>query len=179
MQYEKDLVGRKAIEFCLKDKNNKKVCLNDLKTKWIVLFFFDKTSLDSPNSELLYYSKIKEEFDDLNVHVVGIGPVSEEEIKKFASEHDIKTTILSDLDYKISEEYGVVYIDKNEIKNILPMTFLINKSRIVSKVWNREKFYYRLSGYADNLIELWDQSKMWAHIDKIFEAIELLEKNEV
>ncbi len=177
MEYKKDLEGNKAIDFCLYDKNHKKICLVDFRKKWTVLFFFDKNSLKSPISELFYYSKVKKEFDDLNAEVIGIGPVSEKEINKFCSEHEIKTIILSDPDYKVSEEYGVTFIDKDGSKRILPITFLINKKGLVSKIWNREKFYYRLTGYADNLIELWEQSKMWAHISKVFEAIELMDKN--
>jgi peroxiredoxin Q/BCP len=176
MTYDKHIEGEKAINFCLKDKNKKKICLEEIKSSWIILFFFDKSLLESENSDILYYSKVKGEFEELRAELIGIGPVSEEEIGKFCLEHKCNITLLSDLDYKVSENYGVVYLDKNNNKRILPMTFLINKKSIVSKVWNREKMYYRFSGYADNLIELWEQSKMWAHITKVIDAIELLDK---
>jgi peroxiredoxin Q/BCP len=177
MPYEKHLEGEQAINFCLKDKDKKNICLKELKDKWLVLFFFDKSSLESDNSEILYYSKVEDEFKNLKAELIGIGPVTEKEISKFCLGHDVNLILLSDVDYKVSEEYGVVFFDTDGIKKILPMTFLINKDRIVSKVWNREKMYYRFSGYADNLIELWEQSKMWAHITKVVDAIELLDKN--
>lgn len=178
MPYEKHLEGEQAINFCLKDKDQKKVCLKELKSKWIVLFFFDKSSLKSDNSEILYYSKVEDEFKDLKAKLIGIGPVTEKEISKFCLEHNISNILLlSDADYNVSEEYGVVFSDKEGTKKILPMTFLINKEGIVSTIWNREQMYYRFSGYADNLIELWEQIKMWAHITKVLEAIELLDKN--
>lgn len=176
MPYEKRLEGEPAINFCLNDKGQKRICLNELKNKWTVLFFFDKTSLESDNSEILYYSKAEDEFNDLKAKLVGIGPVTEKEISKFSSEHDIKIVLLSDLDYKISKEYGVVFFDKEDNKKILPMTFLINEEGIVSKIWNREKMYYRFSGYAGNLIELWERGKMWAHISLVIDAIELSNK---
>jgi len=179
MEYDKKSEGKKAIEFCLSDMDQNQICLKDYKGKWIVLFFFDKTSLESPNSELFYYSRSINDFDKLNAHVIGVGPVSAQETKKFCNENDIKITILCDFDYKILEKYEVINYDKKGDKKVLPITFLINKDGIVSKIWNREKFYYRLTGYADNLIELWDQSKMWAHIYKVIDAIEQFEKKQI
>ncbi|NPV50341.1 MAG: redoxin domain-containing protein [Candidatus Methanofastidiosum sp.] len=176
MPYEKHLEGEKALNFCLYNKDEKKVCLNEIKSDWIVLFFFDKSILESENSDILYYSKVKDDFKELKAELVGVGPVSQKEISNFCLEHNPDIMLLSDFDYKVSEEYGVVFLDKENNKRILPMTFLINKKGIVSKVWNREKMYYRFSGYADNLIELWEQSKMWAHITKVIDAIELLDK---
>ena len=37
--------------------------------------------------------------------------------------------------------------------------------------------YYRFSGYGGNAVDLWEQSRMWAHIDKVLDAIELLDKH--
>lgn len=176
MQYDKKLEGHKAIDFCLNDINHNKICLKDLRKKWSILFFFDKTSLESQNSELIYYSKSKDEFEKFNAEIIGVGPVPDKEIKKFCKNHDIKILILSDFDYKISEKYGVVYKDNNESRKILPITFLINKDGIVSKIWNREKMYYRFDGYADNLVEVWKDVRMWAHISKVFDAIEILDR---
>jgi len=177
MPYEKHLEGEQAIDFCLRDKDKKTICLRELNNKWTVLFFFDKSSLESSNSEILYYSKVEDEFKDLEAELIGIGPVPEKEISKFCLEHGVNIILLSDVDYKVSAEYGVVFFDIRGIKKILPMTFLINKDRIVSKIWNREKMYYRFSGYADNLVEVWEHIKMWAHITKVLDAIELLDKH--
>ena len=176
MPYEKHLEGEQAINFCLNDKGQKNICLKELKSKWIVLFFIDKSSLESDNSEVLYYSKAEGEFKDLKAELIGIVPVNEKEINKFCLEHDIHIRLLSDLDYNISREYGVVFFDKEGNKKILPMTFLINKDRIVSSIWNREKMYYRYSGYGGNAIDLWEKGKMWAHISLVTDAIELLNK---
>ncbi|KYC45558.1 MAG: thioredoxin-dependent thiol peroxidase [Candidatus Methanofastidiosum methylothiophilum] len=177
MQYKKLIEGERAINFCLKDKENKKICLDELKSKWIVLFFFDKNSFESENSEIIYYSKTQNEFTEIKAELIGIGPVNGKDINNFCSKHNIDIKLLSDLNYNVSEDYGVVYFDNYGNMKILPMTFLINRERNISKIWNREKMYYRFSGYADNLIELWEQSKMWAHISKVLDAIELLDKN--
>jgi len=176
MPYEMHLNGERAINFCLNDKDEKNICLNELNSEWIVLFFFDRNSLKSDNSEIFFYSKAKNEFESLRAQLIGLGPVSEIEIKNFCLKNDVNIILLSDMDYKISKEYGVVYFDKENNKKILPMTFLINKKRIVSKLWNREKMYYRFSGYAGNPIELWEKGKMWAHISLVVDAIKLLDK---
>ncbi len=176
MKYEKLVEGVRAINFCLKDKNKNIVCLDEFKTKWRVIFFFDKSSLESSNSEILYYSKAKDDFNKLNTVLIGIGPVSEKEISQFCSEHQIQIILLSDLDYKVSEEYGVIFFDKNEEKKILPMTFLIDINDSLLRVWNREKMYYRYSGYGGNAIDLWEKGKMWAHISLVTDFIKLLDK---
>lgn len=176
MPYEKHLEGEQAINFCLNDKNHNEICLNDFSSKWKVLFFFDKISLESPNSEIIYYSKVRDEFKDLNAELIGIGPVSEKEIDKFCKEYNINIILLSDADYKISKKYGVVFMDKENKKKILPMTFLINKDDVISRVWNREKMYYRFSGYGGNAIDLWEQGKMWAHISIVNDYIEFFDK---
>ena len=36
--------------------------------------------------------------------------------------------------------------------------------------------YYRFDGYADNLVEVWKDVRMWAHISKVFDAIEILDR---
>ncbi|KYC52389.1 MAG: thioredoxin-dependent thiol peroxidase [Candidatus Methanofastidiosum methylothiophilum] len=176
MPYEKHLEGEQAINFCLNDKKQDKICLNNFRGKWKVIFFFDKNSLESPNSDIIYYSKVRDEFKDLNAELIGIGPVSEKEIDKFCAEHDINIILLSDVDYKISGEYGVILFDKEKKKKILPMTFLINKDDVISRVWNREKMYYRFSGYGGNAIDLWEQGKMWAHISIVTDYIEFFDK---
>lgn len=176
MPYEKHLEGERVINFCLNDKDNNSICLDKIKSRWRLLFFFDKSSLELDNSEILYYSKAKDDFNNLKTELIGIGPVSEKEISKFCSEHDIQLILLSDVDYKVSEDYGVVYYDKEDNKKILPMTFLINKKSIFSRVWNRENMYYRYSGYGGNAIDLWEKGKMWGHISLVLDAIGLLDK---
>ena len=94
----KNLDAKKAINFCLNDKYGKKYCLNEIKSKWVVLFFFDKASLTLENSEILFYSKVQEQFKALNTELIGIGPVSEEEIRIFYKEHSFDIILLSDLD---------------------------------------------------------------------------------
>jgi len=177
MAYKKNLEGEKAINFCLNNKYGKKYCLNETKSKWVILFFFDKTSFTSEKSEILFYSKVQEQFKALQAEILGVGPVSEEEIRKFCRESGCDIILLSDLDYKVSEEYGVVNFSPEKIKKILPMTFLIDKNKYICKYWNRERMYYRYSEYGGDAINLWEQSRMWAHIEKVLDTIESLDKN--
>ena len=177
MACTKNLDAKKAINFCLNDKYGKKYCLNEIKSKWVVLFFFDKASLTLENSEILFYSKVQEQFKALNTELIGIGPVSEEEIRIFYKEHSFDIILLRDVDYKVSEEHGVVYFNAEKVRKRLPITYLINKNKFICKSWNREKMYYRFSGYGGNAVDLWEQSRMWAHIDKVLDAIELLDKH--
>lgn len=173
----KKLKGDMAIDFCLRDRNGKDTSLKSFENRWIVIFFFDNTSLNSKESEIIFFSKAEKEFKDLNADIVGIGTTTQREIDKFCSDYNVNIPLLSDVDWKISEKYGVVSFDKDNNKKIFPITFLINKDRIILDMWNRKKMYYRITGYADDVENLWEKSRMWAHIAIVTNAIEWIYKN--
>jgi peroxiredoxin len=49
-------IGSKAPEFCLSDKDEKKICLKDFRGKWVVLYFYPKDNTSECTKEALDFT---------------------------------------------------------------------------------------------------------------------------
>lgn len=59
-------IGDNAPEFCLPDKNDKEVCLKDLKSKgkYVVLYFYPKDNTPGCTTEAIGFTSILSEFQN-------------------------------------------------------------------------------------------------------------------
>ena len=100
---------------------------NELKGKWVVLYFYPKDFSAGCTLEAKGFSKLKKDFSKYNAEIIGISADKEETHESFCSDQSINYTLLSDPNGTISEKYGSwipPYSDRN--------TFLISpKGEIV------------------------------------------------
>ena len=134
-------VNKKAPNFLLFDQNNNKIQLYELKSN-LILFFYPKDNTPGCTKEAISFSKYKKKLNDLDYHIYGI---SKDSIKKhigFIDKQNLTIDLLSDENNKTCEDYGV-WVEKSmygkKYFGIQRTTFLINKSQIISKVWNKVK----------------------------------------
>jgi peroxiredoxin Q/BCP len=131
-------VGADAPTFCLPNKDNKKVCLNDFKGKFVVLYFYPKDNTPGCTTEAIGFTGILPELQKLDTEVVGVSPDSPESHAKFIEKKNLKVTLLSDLDKKVIKKYGKWAKKKfrgKEYMGVIRSTFLIDPTGRIAHIW--------------------------------------------
>ena len=132
-------VGDKAPDFCLiGDKGQ--VCLKDLEGKWVVLYFYPKDMTSGCTLEALEFTDLNCDFEKENAVILGISADSVESHVRFREKKNLAHILLSDVDKKTLEAYGVWQTKKmygKEFKGIVRSTYLIDKVRNIEYVWNK------------------------------------------
>lgn len=99
-------VGIEAPRFCLPDKDNKEVCLEDFVGKYIILYFYPKDNTPGCTTEAIGFTGILPDLQKLDANVIGVSPDSPESHAKFIAKKNLKVTLLSDVDKKVIKDYG-------------------------------------------------------------------------
>jgi len=144
--------GKRAPNFCLENDEGKKVCFEDFKGKWIVLYFYPKDNTPGCTKEAKDFSERIDEFDKLNAVVLGVSPDSVESHRKFKEKRNLKVILLSDESKEILKTYGVWQKKKmygREYFGVVRTTYLIDPEGTVRKVWKR----VRVKGHVDKVLE--------------------------
>ena len=128
-------IGDKAPTFHLEGINNnfktKKIWdSDDLKGKWLVLYFYPKDFTAGCTLEAKGFSELKNQFDKYNAEIIGISADNKDSHESFCSEKSISYTLLSDPNGTISAKYGSwipPFSDRN--------TFLISPEGEIKYRW--------------------------------------------
>ena len=105
---DKVKVGSVAPGFTLPSQTGEMVSLKDfLGRKSVVLFFYPKDDSPGCTREVSAFRDYFEDFGKLDAEVIGISSDSVESHKRFAVEHDLSFTLLSDEGGNIRRLYGV------------------------------------------------------------------------
>jgi peroxiredoxin Q/BCP len=142
--------GEAAPDFCLPNNLRTNTCLKDLKGKWVVLYFYPKDDTPGCTMEAIYFSKALEEFKALGTEILGVSADSVESHCGFAEKHDLSITLLSDVDRKVLEAYGVWKPKKMFGKSFLGIsrsTFIIDPKGKIAHVWPKVS----VSGHAEDV----------------------------
>jgi len=135
-------LGEPAPDFCLPNSLRTETCLKDLRGKWVVLYFYPKDNTPGCTMEAIYFSKAMEEFKALGTEILGVSADSVESHCGFAEKHDLAITLLSDVDRKVLEEYGVWKQKSMYGKSFLGIsrtTFIIDPQGKIAHVWPKVK----------------------------------------
>ena len=103
---------------------------NELKGKWIILYFYPKDFTAGCTLEAKGFSLLKNDFSKYNAEIIGISADNQDTHDNFCSEKSINYTLLSDPNGIISEKYGSwipPYSDRN--------TFLISPEGEIKYRW--------------------------------------------
>jgi len=122
--------GDKAPDFTAPDQNGNMVSLHDFKGKKVALYFYPKDDTPTCTVEAC---NIRDNFSLLKKKDIVVLGISKDEVKKhkkFETKYSLPFTLISDIDTKINNEYGVWALKKfmgREYMGTLRTTFLINE----------------------------------------------------
>ena len=135
-------VGTKAPEFTLPDKDGKPVSLTDFAGKKVVLYFYPKDNTPGCTRQACAFAGAYEEFEKINVVVIGVSKDSAASHQKFAEKHGLPFILLSDPELTAIQAYGVWQEKKLYGKvsmGVVRSTFVINENGMIEKVMPKVK----------------------------------------
>jgi len=144
-------VGKEAPDFCLPSDSGDTVCLRDFRGKWVVLYFYPKDNTSGCTREAVDFTSRINDFLKLNAVVIGVSPDPVSSHVKFREKHGLKVILLSDVDKKVLESYGVLGIKKRfgkEYMGVIRSTFLIDPDGVVRRMWRN----VRVDGHVDQVL---------------------------
>ncbi|QQS38514.1 thioredoxin-dependent thiol peroxidase [Candidatus Woesebacteria bacterium] len=128
----------KAPKFSLPDENGRINTLNKYRGKWVLLYFYPKDDTPGCTKEACKIRDNFSEFEKLNAVVLGVSADSIAIHKKFKEKYTLPFILLSDIDKKVINAYGV-WQEKNMLGKkyfgIARTSFLINPKGNIAKVY--------------------------------------------
>ena len=143
--------GNKAPDFSATDQNGKKIKLSSFKDKKnIVLYFYPKDMTPGCTTEACDFRDQFKKFK--NTEILGVSIDSPERHQKFIGKYELPFTLISDVDQKVVNKYGVWQGKKlygRKFMGIVRSTFIIDKSGVVRKIFPKVK----VKGHIDEVLE--------------------------
>ena len=134
--------GHSAPDFELLDDQNHVVRLKDFRGHPLVLYFFPKADTPGCTVEASGFRDAYADFQKLQVPVVGVSPDAPSAQEKFKKKYSLPFTLLSDVDRKVAQAYGVLK-EKNmygkKSLGIERTTFLLDASAKIKKIFPKVK----------------------------------------
>ncbi|MFS1514267.1 thioredoxin-dependent thiol peroxidase [Chengkuizengella sp. SCS-71B] len=133
-------VGQEVPNFTLPASNGKEVSLSDFRGKNVVIYFYPKDMTPGCTTESCDFRDYHGDYGKLNTEVIGISPDDLKSHDKFIEKHDLPFLLLSDVEKKVCELFGVWVLKKmygREYMGVERSTFLINADGILVKEWRK------------------------------------------
>ena len=143
-------IGDKAPNFCLPDKDNKKICLNNYEDKYVVVYFYPADNTPGCTTEAIGFTDILPEFQKLDAIILGVSPDSPKSHAKFIEKKNLKVTLLSDEKKEVLKKYGVWGPKKFRGKSYIGVTrstFLVDPQGKIAYIWPKVS----VNGHAEEV----------------------------
>jgi len=135
-------VGKKAPQFTLPDSDGNKVALKDYLGQKVVLYFYPKDNTSGCTKEACDFRDSITQFKKLKVAVLGVSKDSQSSHIKFRDKYDLNFPLLSDVDTKVIQKYGV-WKEKSmygkKYMGVERTTFLIDEKGKIEKIYRKVK----------------------------------------
>ncbi|MXP67268.1 thioredoxin-dependent thiol peroxidase [Pantoea sp. Aalb] len=135
-------VGDTAPKFILPDQDGEKVKLIDFKGQRVLIYFYPKAMTPGCTIQACGLRDNMEEIKKAGVEVIGISTDNKEKLLLFAEKEVLNFTLLSDVDHKVCEQFGVwgekTFMGKT-YNGIHRVSFLIDNDGKVEKVFDKFK----------------------------------------
>lgn len=143
--------GNKAPDFTGVDQDGKKIKLSSFKGKKnVVLYFYPKDMTPGCTTEACDFRDDHKKFKATVILGVSLDPP--ERHQKFIEKYDLPFTLVSDVDKKVVQKYGVWQKKKlygREFMGIVRSTFIIDKKGVLRKIYPKVK----VKGHVEDVLE--------------------------
>ena len=126
--------GTSAPNFTLPSQDGSKISLDQLRGKWVVLYFYPKDMTSGCTIEAHNFQRDQQKYLDRNTVVLGVSVDSVDSHQKFCTKEGLNFKLLSDSDHTVTEEYGSL-TNLGLVKFASRHTFLINPEGKIAKVY--------------------------------------------
>ena len=134
--------GDKAPEFSAPSNRGETVSLQDLHGKPVVLYFYPKDDTPGCTKEACGFRDAYDNFEKAGAVVLGVSPDSVKSHQKFIDKFRLPFTLLSDVEKKIVNNYGVwgekTFMGRKYM-GTHRVTFLIGPDGRIAKIWPEVK----------------------------------------
>jgi peroxiredoxin Q/BCP len=143
--------GDQAPDFSLPRDGGETVTLGDYRGNKVVVYFYPKDSTPGCTVEANDFTRLKAEFDAINVEIAGVSRDSLKRHENFINKQELKITLLSDEDGSMTEAFGVWVEKKNYGRTYMGIersTFLIDETGKIDRIWRK----VRVKGHVDAVL---------------------------
>jgi len=134
--------GTAAPDFTMQTDGGGSVTLSALKGQAVILYFYPKDDTSGCTAEACGFRDATPNFSGAKAKVIGVSKDSIASHDKFKKKHDLTFTLASDQNGHVCEDYGV-WAEKSmygrKYMGIERTTFLIDKTGVIRRVWNKVK----------------------------------------
>ena len=131
-------IGDKAPEFLVKISEDKEYSLEELKGKYVVLYFYPKDNTPGCTLEAMDFNELLQDFQVLNTMVLGVSRDNLKSHSKFKDKYNLKFNLVSDVEGETCSKYGV-WVEKSmfgkKYMGVNRATFLINTQGKIAHIW--------------------------------------------
>jgi thioredoxin-dependent peroxiredoxin len=134
--------GDAAPAFELESDNAGTFRLDDLRGKYVVLYFYPKDDTPGCTVEACSFRDSNSEIEAEGAVVLGVSTDSLRSHDKFRRKHRLSFPLLSDPEHRVAEAYGVYGLKKfmgREYMGVQRATFVIGPDGRLAKVWPEVK----------------------------------------
>lgn len=103
-----------------------------------LLYFYPKDDTPGCTLEAQDFTRLKTEFENLGIQVIGVSKDSESSHAKFCNKYDLGIQLLSDESGELHEKFGVIGEKKNYGKTyigVIRSTFLLDQAWNILQEW--------------------------------------------
>ena len=134
--------GTAAPDFAAPDADGNTVRLQDLRGKWVVLFFYPKDDTPGCTREACSFRDHYAAIQATGAVVLGVSGGTETSHAKFARKHELPFPLLVDADHAIARAYGAWGTKRmygREYEGIIRSTFIVDPEGNIAKTWPKVK----------------------------------------
>jgi thioredoxin-dependent peroxiredoxin len=133
-QPQPPVAGKPAPGFTLPSQEGAQVSLDELKGKWVVLYFYPKDFTSGCTIEAHNFQRDLEKYTKRNTVVVGISVDTVDSHKSFCTKESLNFKLLADPNHTVVERYGSV-MEYNGMTLAARNTFVIRPAGVIRKVY--------------------------------------------
>ncbi len=148
--------GEKAPLFSGLDQNGKKITLEELKGKRIVLYFYPEDDTETCTVQACNLRDHHDQLKQAGFIVLGVSPNNGKSHKKFETKYHLPFILLVDPGHKIIGKYGVwgeKQLFGRKYMGLIRTTFLIDGKGIIRKIFLKPKS----KQHSEEILKAWKE----------------------
>jgi peroxiredoxin Q/BCP len=144
--------GQMAPAFSLEDQDGNTVRSQELRGKWVVLYFYPKDNTPGCTREACSFRDEQAALKKAGAVVLGVSPDSAASHQKFTQKYSLSFPLLVDEGHGVAEKYGAwgeKTLYGRKFLGIIRSTFLIDPKGRIAHVWPKVK----VDGHVEQVAE--------------------------